>query len=893
MTTVEPEVFSSEVYQLEIPEVVRRLETDDQDGLTTVEAQKRLEHFGPNILDIRREKSLFRLLLEQFISPLIWVLMAAAVLAFSFGDWLEGVAILAVILINAGIGFFMEWQALRSMEALRKLSRSTAKVFRQGTMTVIASEALVPGDLIFLEAGDMIPADCRVLQVENLGVKEAALTGESNLVKKQRAALSGAQPLHDRSNLLFKGTTVNRGNGRAIVFATGKHTQLGAIAHLVQSASKEATPLEQKLRLLSQKLLWITLLLALIIFLLGFWQGRDLYLMIKTAVALAVAAIPEGLPIVATIALARGMLRLARQQVIVKKLSAVQTLGETQIIFTDKTGTLTENRLSADTIVFPFGEGTVNLEKENLNWSAVKPDNLPSTEAFRRLLQVGVLCNNARLDTLDEGEDKEIGDPLEIALLQLAARAGMDVEELRQRFPRHREIPFDSDSKMMGTLHHQPEKKNYLVCVKGALEVILPESDYVLGPEGKPQPLPETADLMRRSDELAAQGLRVLALAYSEVDQPEDEFFHNLIFIGFVAFIDPPRIEVRTALQTCRQAGVRVIMVTGDHPATARFIAWRTGLVDSEKARVINGSELSAPASLSAEERAHILQSNIFARVSPAQKLDLVAIYQDRGLTVGMTGDGVNDTPALKKADIGIAMGSRGTEAAKEVADLILKDDSFNSIVLAIRQGRGIFENIRLFVIYLLSCNLSELLVVGIGSLNGAFIPLLPLQILFLNMVTDVFPALALGMNREAEDIMDKPPRPAGEAIVNRRSWIDIVIYAAGLTAASLGVMYYGLYRLHTSAEVANNLTFYTLILAQLWHVFNLPRHFFRSEVTHNPYIWWALLLCLAIVLISYSIPLVREVLFLQEISWSILVTSFLFSLIPIFFIQLFKLFRR
>lgn len=877
-------------WQLSVEEVSERLQTNLQKGLSEEEADKRLKEYGPNTIETKKRQSLLSLFLHQFVSPLVWVLGIAAALAFIFGEWLEAFAILAVILINALIGFFMEWQATRSMEALRKMAQIHANVIRDGNLFRIKSSELVPGDLLFLDAGDVVPADGRVIEQSNLKLKEAALTGESTSVRKQTFALPEEVSLADRNNLLFKGTTVAAGNGKTIVTATGKSTELGKISHLTEKAIKSATPLEKKLNVLSQKLLWLTLVLTLVIFAIGIVQGRAVYLMMKTAIALGIAAIPEGLPIIATIALARGMLRLARHKVVVKKLSAVETLGETEVIFTDKTGTLTENSLSTDTLVFEFGQANVFFDQQQLQFTNAKDKILCHSFAFEQLQKVAVLCNNAALNHNGDSSN-HVGDPLEVALLEFAEKSGKNVKNLREGYPRLKEIPFDSDSKMMGTLHKNGKKPNYLVCIKGAIEVLLKESDFILTQTGK-IPFTNQKEWIEKNNKLSKKGLRTLAFAYSEIEEPSEHFFHNLIFIGFIGFLDPPRPEVKEAIQTCKSAGIRVVMVTGDHPETARNIALKTGLTEDEHALTIHGSNLCSSEQLQDLELEQMLQTPIFARVSPAQKLNLVSLYQNQNQTVGMTGDGINDAPALKKADIGIAMGQRGTEAAKEVADLILEDDAFSSIVKAIRQGRGIFQNIRYFVVYLLSCNLSEILIVAIAAIANFATPLLPLQILFLNMVTDVFPALALGMNRETNNVMNVPPRKSREPIINRKMWQHIIIYAVSITIAVLGILIYAVFYLKTSPEIANNLAFYTLILAQLWHVFNLPsasQSFLHNEITQNIHIWLALLTCIVITFLAYKIQLIQEVLNLHEINWEMLWIVIPFSLLPIGLIQLVK----
>ena len=875
-------------YQLSALAVSQALGIQPDVGLSQQEAESRLQQFGPNKLETYRSKNLFLLFLEQFKSPLAWVLALAAILAFSFQETLEGISIVIVIFLNALIGFVMEWQALHSMQALRKLSQSYARVYRDGELRRLETSMLVPGDVVYLEAGDIPAADMRILETVNLGVNEAILTGESASTSKNPKLIPTEVSLAEQKNMLFKGTTVSRGNGKAVVVFTGSKTQIGEIARLTQEATDERTPLEKKLSVLSQKLIWLALGLAVLVFLIGLMQGRDLFLMIEMAIALAIAAVPEGLPVVATIALSKGMLRLAKHQVIVKKLNAVETLGETQIIITDKTGTLTENQLLPDTLSFEFGTAELYFQDEKIHLENPANHSLLKSYAFSQLQKVAALCNNASLDK--NSTTNNTGDPLEIALLKFVEASRLSVADLRASYPRKREIPFDSETKMMGTLHKNGPRSDYLVCIKGAIEVVLQESDFVLTADGK-RPLSEQ---MRkawrvRADALAARGLRVLAFGYSEIEELQEDFFHKIVFVGFIGFLDPPIPSIKPAIVQCHQAGVQVVMATGDHPETARNIAFKTGLIDFAAGQVISGIDLPSLADLTPQEADLYLKAPVYARVSPAQKLQLVSHFQQAGFTVGMTGDGVNDAPALKKADIGIAMGKRGTEAAKEAADLVLKEDKFTAIVTAIRQGRGIFENIRLFVVYLLSCNLSELLVVGTAYLANLALPLFPLQILFMNMVTDVFPALALGMNKVDANVMDRPPRSKKEPIITRQTWRSIIAYALALTVATMGAFVLAIYYLKTNEQLANNMAFYTIILAQLWHVFSLPdrKHsFLKNVVTQNPYIWLALLGSVGILVLAYFAPPLASALHLQTFSWNLVGWVILCSWIPVFLIR-------
>ncbi|WP_081209095.1 cation-translocating P-type ATPase [Salegentibacter sediminis] len=838
-------------------EILSEFSVDPEKGLSAAEAQKRLKQYGQNKLRDARTKNIWLILFEQFLDPIIYILAGAMVLAFAFSEWLEGFAVLIVILITALIGFFMEWQAIRSVEALQKMVQTVATVLRDSRTEKIKAKSLVPGDIIELEAGDVIPGDARVLGSRSFAVKEAVLTGESNQIEKIEEKLPEDTPLADRRNMLYKGTIAARGKAKAIIVATGTKTEIGRISELTHEAKKETTPLEKKLKKLSYWLIWLTLGLALLIVITGFFQGKDLTLMIKTGIALAVAAIPEGLPIVATIALARGMLRLSRRNVVIKKLEAVQTLGETGIICTDKTGTLTENKMSIHYMVLSSGDYPV----EEINAKSFKDE-----KAFQKIIEVAALCNDS---SLRDGKQK--GDAVEIALVEFLAEQGFNYQEMRERYSRIAEIPFDAEIKKMATLHTYEE--HYLITVKGALEALLPDCDFILTPDGK-EDFTDKDFWLKKAAEIAAEGIRVLAFAYRESqEKPENEqLLKNLVFVGVLGFLDPPRKDIKQAIETYKNAGIRVVMITGDHPDTARKIGEEIGLIekDAPVTNVILGRELEEFETFSPEKKETVMEAGIFARMVPKQKLDLVEFYQKNKAIVGMLGDGVNDAPALKKADIGIAMGIRGTEAAKEVADVILMDDKFTSTELAIRQGRTIFENIRQFVVFLLSCNLAEIISVALASFSNLPLPLLPLQILFLNLVTDVFPALALGVGKGDPQVMKQPPRDPQEPILTRKLWTSTVLYGLSITAAVIGIVVYAHLGKGYPALEVNNIAFYTLVLAQLLNVFNLPRRktsFLLNEVTKNPWVWVALVFSIAIMVLVYFIPIMQEALSLVALN--------------------------
>lgn len=735
--------------------VLQQLHVDAEEGLSFAEAAKRLELTGLNKIESGNKISPLMILVNQFLSPFVVLLAIAAGLSFYFSEWLDGIAIAAVLIINAVIGFIMEFQAERSMEALKKLSTVPARVVRNGTLTEIPSEDVVPGDIFFVESGDMITADARVIKASLLQTNESALTGESLPVEKSAGLLAENVSLAERNNMLYKGTFVNKGNGYAVVVHTGMSTELGAIAQMIQVAKQAATPLENKIQSFSKKLIWITVALVIIIFIAGLLNGQKLVLMLETSIALAVAAIPEGLPIVTTLALAFGMLRMARHKVIVKKLSSVETLGGTTVICTDKTGTLTQNKIEAALIQVYNGSSRIEVDTNNTLLRFIDTNNIVETESYKHLQRIAALCNTASFHK--DGElEKESGDPLEVGLLKMVFSSKTKPEEYYRRYPKLDEIPFSSDTKIMATLHS--DESNYYIAAKGAVEELLNHCSFVLE-DNEPVFFTDakSKQWLGVAETHAKNGLRMLAFAYTDTAKREKDFLHDLTLAGLIGFIDPPRPEVHHAINECRTAGIKVVMITGDHPATAKNIAQQLGLA-SDKEEVIHGNSMKPYGELTDKDKKNWLNASVFARVNPAQKLDLVTLYQEKKMVVGMTGDGVNDAPALKKADIGIAMGERGTQVAQEVADMVLKDDAFSSIVLAIKQGRVIFANIRKFVIFLLSCNLSELFIVATAAILNFHFQLFPLQILFINLVTDVLPALALGVTEAGPHIMQRNP---------------------------------------------------------------------------------------------------------------------------------------
>ncbi|GAB3323463.1 cation-transporting P-type ATPase [Hymenobacter humi] len=822
---------------------------------------------GPNAIVHEAARSRWVILRSQFASALVLLMLLAAGVSFFLGEGQDGAAILVVIFVNAAIGYYMEVQAQVSMEALQQLALVLARVVRDGLLTSISAEAVVPGDVLFLEAGDLVPADATLLDTAQLLVNESALTGESLPAEKQPAPLPPGLPLAEQTNAVFKGTSIVKGNAHALVTATGMGTELGRIAHLVQTAEQAATPLEEKLAVFTRTLIKVAVGLVIVVFAAGLLNGQPWLEMVETSIALAVAAVPEGLPIVATLALAQGMLRMARHRVVVKKLAAVETLGGTSIICTDKTGTLTENRITVTGLITPAREVTAG------SLPALAESPAPDLTVA---LRAAVLCNTATVDFAST-ELSETGDPLETGLLRFAHAGGTDVAALRAAFPKLGEEPFSSETKLMATLHAGAAATPSTVYAKGAVEELLPRCTALLQATGRAV-LDEATrgQWLQRADALAATGLRVLGVAYKETTAPDPELLRELVFVGLFTMLDPPRPDVAPAVAEAQSAGIRVVMITGDHPAAARNIAQRLGILPggADPESVLVGRDMAAYEQLDAVARQRWAATRVFARVSPQQKLDLIRVLQDAGEVVGMTGDGVNDAPALKQADIGIAMGLRGTQVAQEVADMVLQDDAFPSIVLAIRQGRTIFENIRKFVMYLLSCNLSELLVIGAASVMNLHFQLVPLQILFINLVTDVLPALALGVTPGSVTIMQQRPRPTAEALLTRPHWQRLLVYAGIIGLTSLGAVLISHFVLHEGEQwnpaLCNNILFLALVLGQLAHVFNLGTpglSLARNEVVRNPYAWYATGLCLLLVLGVYSFPLTRQALDLYPLS--------------------------
>lgn len=793
---------------------------------------------------------------------MIWVLIVAALISgFILREQIDALAISAILILNALLGFRQEVRAEKALEQLRKLAAPTAKVIRNGSESRRPAADLVPGDLIIIEAGDSIPADVRLIETNSLLINESSLTGESNAVKKTvEPLIADGLGVGDRRNLAFMGTVAVAGRARAIVYATGGATQMGEISKLLQQP-EEKTPLQLELHKVGKAVALLALAISGIVFIVGYGlRGFDPSQIFLTGVALAVAAIPEGLPAVVTLALALGVQGMARRHVIIRKLHAVETLGSTSFICTDKTGTLTENRMA--------------LSLAYVNNKLVEVGKADKS-ALNDLLLAAILCNDARFGAGAEA----LGDPTETALIEAAAANGFDVDAARKEWRRIDEIPFDSERKQMLTVN--TDTRQFIAFAKGAAEKILAQSTQILlNGQDRPLTIENKEKLEQISDRLAADGYRVMAFARRRLEAPPTESGKNdleqrLTFIGFGGLQDPPRPQVRAALDICSDASIKVAMVTGDHRLTAAGIAGQIGLYSEADGgpagRVVTGPEL---AEMSEEDLSEIVEDvRVYARVAPADKVKIVNALRRRGHIVAMTGDGVNDAPAVKRADIGIAMGVVGTDVTKEASDMVLTDDNFASIVAAVEEGRLIFNNLRKFILFLLSCNISEVLTLLIATIVPVLpIPLLPVQLLWINLITDGLPALALGVDPPAPELMKYPPRSRREGILTRRTWGQVVGWGMAVTAGVIGVFISALFLFKLEFKTASTLVFTTMVLGQLFHTFNFrveSASVFSRRAFHNKPLLLAVVASIALQLIVIYFPPAQLVFRTQAISLS------------------------
>ena len=813
-------------WQLDAEQVAGLLDSNLSSGLTSSQVADKLQRFGYNRIEGKKGPSPLAIFLSQFEDFIIWVLIGAAVVSGFLQEWVDALAIIAIVILNAILGFIQEYRAEKSLAALKKLSSPTSKVIRDGQHAVISSFELVPGDIIELEAGDNIPADSRIVWLTtNFAAQEASLTGESTPVAKTIISLDEKDvALADRANMVYMGTSAASGKARAIVVETAMRTELGKIAGMIQEIRRDSTPLQKKLEQFGKWIVYLCFVLVGLIFLLGVLRGGKVLDMFLTAVSLAVAAIPEGLPAVVTIALAMGVQRMVARHALIRKLPSVETLGCATVICSDKTGTLTKNEMTVQAIYTDgklFKVTGIGYEPNGeffFDDRKVEPSEFPT---LVKSLICGTLCNGAQL-VRQEDTFKIIGDPTEAAILTAAAKADIWKEKAEKDWTFVAEIPFDSERKKMTIIRRDNGK--LIAFVKGAPDILLNDCTKI-EQAGAIRNITERdiEDISSANDRLANDAMRVLGLAYRDMngsleDYRPDVVEKDLTFVGLVAMIDPPREEVKKAIADCKTAAIRTVMITGDHKNTAVAIARQLGCFESDSL-ALTGEELDKLTDEQLYEK--VEDAAVYARVSPEHKLRIVRAWKKHNEVVAMTGDGVNDAPAVKEADIGVAMGVTGTDVTKEVSDMIITDDNFTSIVAAVEEGRGIYDNIKKFIHYLLSCNAGEVLVMFISSLVGWPLPLLPIQILWVNLVTDGLPALALGVDTVAPNIMKRPPRPSGQSVVTRQMALLMLAQGGFIALCSLAAFAFVLFVEDESLSRARTAAFVVLACSQLFHSLN------------------------------------------------------------------------
>lgn len=889
-------------YKVNIESLVEKFSSNVDTGLSKVEVDKRLEKYGLNELEEEDKNSIWKKVTAQFKDFLVLILIGASIVSMLVGEITDSIVIIAIVLINASLGIIQEGRAEKSLEALKKMASPNAKAIRDGVKDIVPANTLVPGDIVLIEAGDIVPADLRLLENFNLKIEEASLTGESVPVEKDsEAILKEDVSLGDRKNMAYTSTIVTYGRGKGIVIGTSEDTEMGKIAKILQNVEDETTPLQKKLDQLGKYLGLGCLVICGLVFSIGIFQGRKLLDMFMISISLAVAAIPEGLPAIVTIVLALGMNKMVKKHAIVKKLSAVETLGSTTVICSDKTGTLTQNEMTVvktytrNNLIDITGKGYEpkgDFIQDNENIDPLENDEL------KMLLSIATLCNDATLDFSKEEEKYNIiGDPTEGALITLAEKSGLKKSLLNQKYIRTNEIPFDSDRKMMTTFHENFIDGKVVSFTKGAPDIILDKCNSIYL-NGIQKPLTDEIkrDISNNNSSFSKGALRVLAFGFNTYDsipnnfKPED-IEKNMTFVGLVGMIDPPRSEAIESIKTCKKAGIKTVMITGDYKETAFAIAKDLGMAESID-QVLVGEELN---NLSGEElRDKVETIKVYARVSPEHKVRIVEALKSNGEVAAMTGDGVNDAPALKRADIGISMGITGTDVAKNTAEVILTDDNFSSIVSAVEEGRIIYSNIRKFVFFLLSCNVGEILIVFLSILFNLPVPLLPIQLLWLNLITDSFPALALGIEKGESDIMEIPPRDPNESILDKNMISGIAIQSIAITLATMLAYLWGLKHYGTkNLIIPRTIAFTTLVTSELIRAFSSrsEKHtLFEIGFFTNKTLIYATLISLSLILIILYIPRLQAIFKTYPIGlkgWSIILR---FSIIPLIAGELNKL---
>ncbi|WP_053219721.1 calcium-translocating P-type ATPase, PMCA-type [Virgibacillus senegalensis] len=820
-------------YQLKSEETAQKLGVDLEKGLSNADAENRRKKMGANVLEDGKQTPLWLVFLKQFQDFMVLVLLAATLVSGMLGEYIDAIAIMVIVLINGFIGFFQEQRAEKSLAKLKELSAPLAHVKREGEWIKIPSKEIVVGDYIKISSGDRVPADVRLTKMSSLEMEESALTGESLPVAKATAAMGkGHLEPQDQKNMLFMGTLASRGTGEGIVVATGMNTAVGQIASLLVKTEQMATPLEKKLAELGKILIIIALLLTLFVVVIGVYQGHPLYQMFLAGVSLAVAAIPEGLPAIVTVALSLGVQRMIKRKAIVRKLSAVETLGSASVICSDKTGTMTENQMTVKEIYMPGKWYHVTGEGYDTNGAFFEGKKEVLPDQLRSMMLFGTICNHASLVD-KKGKWTVDGDPTEGAILVASRKAGV-TKEAAASFKIIKEIPFDSDRKRM-TVLVEDEKQNRFAITKGAPDVLLERTAFIVDGQRRAMKAADRSAFEQAVSRMAGNALRTIAIGVKSVpsDQIPDDFSleKDLTLLGITGMIDPPRKEVKGAIAECRQAGIKTVMITGDHALTARAIARDLELLP-EDGLVLEGSQLST---MNEKQLSEVIDDvYVFARVTPEHKLKIVKAFQKKGHVVAMTGDGVNDAPAIKASDIGISMGNSGTDVAKEASSLVLLDDNFATIKSAIKEGRNIYENIRKFIRYLLASNVGEILVMLFAMLLALPLPLIPVQILWVNLVTDGLPAMALGLDQPEQDVMRRKPRSPKEGIFSRGLGFKIISRGLLIGLVTLVAFMTAYQDNPDNLRYAQTMAFTTLVMAQLIHVFDCRSE--RSVFSRNPF---------------------------------------------------------
>ena len=853
-------------YQKQLEEVIKELNTNTKTGLTTKEVKKRQAEYGSNELQQKKKKTIGKMILEQLTDKMIIILLIASALSFLLGEKIEGFVILFIISINIVISVIQEKKASSALEALKNMNAPHSLVLRNGKLEKILASELVPGDIVHLEAGNIIPADIRWIEEHNILVDESALTGESVPVEKDKDYIGSAkEPLGERKNMGYSSTIISNGTGTGVVTAIGMSTEIGTIAKLLDTDSTLETPLKQKLNKIGKVLSILGIIISILIFIIGLLHGQNLIDILMIAISLAISVIPEGLPATVTVVMAIGVQRMAKKRALVKQLPAVETLGSATVICTDKTGTLTENKM---TVTEYFTADNLLENKENT--------------VTEKLVTCGVLCNNANIIN---GEMQ--GDPTEGALLVFAEKNNYNVEQIKKENVKEHEKPFDSDRKLMTVVCKTKDKK-HISYTKGAPEELVEKCTYALV-DGKKKKLTkeDKQKILNKSEELATEALRSLAFAYKTDKLKENEVEEDLIFLGIVGMIDPPRREVMSSIKSCHTAGIRVIMITGDHKATAVAIAKKLGIYQ-EGDLAVNVEEFHE---MTREElHKKLPRISVFSRVSPKDKLDIVNALQEQHEIVGMTGDGVNDAPALNTADIGIAMGKNGTDVAKDAADMLLLDDNFSTIEVAIKEGRRIYRNIQKVIQFLLTGNIAEVLTIFLAMVFNLQAPILAVHILFVNLITDTLPALALGVDPANKNTMKHPPTKKG-TLFEKSMVYNIAYYGALLTLLSFSAYFTGL---QTSYETAITMTFATLCLSQIVHAMNQHSNtlsFFSKDQPKNKMLFLAMLASVLMLMIIVCVPVLRDFFSIVPLTLKQWLVAIGLSLMPLVVSEILKLF--